>query len=400
MLLMLADCRLKYLGFGDQVQTEASAHMKSLDVAKHLADAAAEQKKKEKQQEQGDEEPKKKDRRRHKGADELVDGEDPPCLTNRFPCAEIPTIDDMEGFVAFMVYGVPVLWKARRPPMSKVIAQHGEISEKKQLANAANLLASEWKAFLSSLAEEAAADPAMKKKNKGCNTELQGFRDALSLDSQVQHFLEKEIEEPTTSFDPCLVMERDMLKEYMAEFIAAPEGASQQECWSLFLQGLNTFEQTKTELEADAMQSFCQAWVLYVPAGYLMVEKALVSHNVSYRVASNVIDYNTFKCLEFMKKFFPWSPAVSAGPHGMTRYVTEANNGWKEFVNEEDSSACDERTGGNIQNVKSVCRTLAASAAASLGDAANQPDPGAPDQRQDAENPDGPSPKLKQKKDA
>ena len=188
--------------------------------------AKAEQKRKEKEQAAAEDNgPKKKDteRRRGRGADELVDGDDPPCLTNRFVCAEIPTIDDMEAFAAFLVHGVPVLWKARKPPMKKVIEQHGEITDKKELANAATLIASEWKAFLSNLAEEAAVDSSLKKKNKSCTLELQGFRDALTLDSQVQAFLEKEIAEPTTSFDPRLVMQRGVLKEYMAEFTAAPE---------------------------------------------------------------------------------------------------------------------------------------------------------------------------------
>ena len=55
------------------------------------------------------------------------------------------------------------------------------------------------------------------------------------------------------------------------------------------------------------LESNLNTKVLYVPAGYLIVEKALVSHNVAYRVASNVVDYNTYHCLDFMKQFFPWS---------------------------------------------------------------------------------------------
>ena len=49
----------------------------------------------------------------------------------------------------------------------------------------------------------------------------------------------------------------------------------------------------------------CKTEVLFIPAGYLIVEKALVSHNVAYRMCSGVMDYASFKCLEHALQFYP-----------------------------------------------------------------------------------------------
>ena len=160
-----------------------------------------------------------KGRRRGKGADELEEGIDPPCLTNRFQSAEVPTVDDLPEFVRLCAQGVPVLWKARRPPLKRIIEEHGETTDKKALANMANVYVAEWKAFQSTLAEQASADPELRKRNKMCSPELQEHRDALSLDSQVQALLEQEIADGSSVHsDPCMVMERSLLKDYMKDF--------------------------------------------------------------------------------------------------------------------------------------------------------------------------------------
>ena len=49
----------------------------------------------------------------------------------------------------------------------------------------------------------------------------------------------------------------------------------------------------------------CQTKVLYVPAGYLLIEKALVAHNVAFRVTSNILDYHSYKGLTIAQEFFP-----------------------------------------------------------------------------------------------
>ena len=126
-----------------------------------------------------------KDRRRGRGHDELTE-DDPSCLTTKFLEADVATVDSMKDFIRLMVYGYPVLWKARRSPIKKVIEEHGSISDKKQLANAATLAQSEWKAFQATLAEDVNADPSLKKKNKVCSSEMQELRDAFSMDRHIQ----------------------------------------------------------------------------------------------------------------------------------------------------------------------------------------------------------------------
>lgn len=47
--------------------------------------------------------------------------------------------------------------------------------------------------------------------------------------------------------------------------------------------------------------------VLFVPAGFMLVEKALVSVNVSYRVCTNVMSNCAFQGLKAVQEFFPWT---------------------------------------------------------------------------------------------
>lgn len=47
--------------------------------------------------------------------------------------------------------------------------------------------------------------------------------------------------------------------------------------------------------------------VLFVPAGFMLVEKALVSVNVSYRVCANVMSNCAFQGLKAVQEFFPWT---------------------------------------------------------------------------------------------
>ena len=64
------------------------------------------------------------------------------------------------------------------------------------------------------------------------------------------------------------------------------------------------------------------------------------------------------------------------------------------------SNQCqDERTSGNIQNVKATCRAVAASASASLAASAKGPQSGPPDQSQDAQR-DAKKPEEPKSKDA
>ena len=42
---------------------------------------------------------------------------------------------------------------------------------------------------------------------------------------------------------------------------AIPESANSEERWAFFLRGLETLESMSTEMDSDALGTFCQAWV-------------------------------------------------------------------------------------------------------------------------------------------
>ena len=49
----------------------------------------------------------------------------------------------------------------------------------------------------------------------------------------------------------------------------------------------------------------CSTEVVFVPAAYVVVEKALVSNNMMFRVCSNVFDFASFKPIQFAQPWFP-----------------------------------------------------------------------------------------------
>ena len=173
-----------------------------------------------KDKEKTDDPEKQKGRRRGRGQDELVEGEDPACLTSRFNSFEVPVLDSQPAFVQFFVHGIPCIWRARRSPLKKVVQTYSPSMPSKELNSAATLLQAEWKAFLSDFAAEVADDTTdkIKKKNRACSAEVQEHRAALSMDNQVQSFLESELVNPTLDLEPCLVMEEAVLKDYMEQF--------------------------------------------------------------------------------------------------------------------------------------------------------------------------------------
>ena len=178
-------------------EEKAKVRQANKAAKKAKAAAAAEQRKAEKEKEK--EEGQNRSTRRGKGADELLDGEDPYCLTSRFPECEVPVLDTMDHFVQSMCQGIPAIWRARRPPLKKVLDAHGEM-EGKAVHAATTLLHSENRTFLSEFAEQ--VDQAEQqggsatKTIRGLSQEAQAYRDAFTLDSQVNALLD-----PWMSFD-------------------------------------------------------------------------------------------------------------------------------------------------------------------------------------------------------
>lgn len=124
---------------------------------------------KEKDKKDADHADKQKGRRRGRGHDELVDGEDPACLTNKFTDCEVRVVDPQEEFAKSMVWGGPVVWRARRSPFKKVLQSWSSSMPSKELNSACTLLEAEWKSFLSKFAAEVAADQSIMKRNKACS---------------------------------------------------------------------------------------------------------------------------------------------------------------------------------------------------------------------------------------
>ena len=207
---------------------------------KRLEKEAQKQQKEEKRKQdkekekEADDADKQKGRRRGRGSDELVDGVDPACLTNKFTDCEVRVVDSQEEFAKSMIWGSPVVWRARRPPFKKVLQSCSPSMPSKELNSACTLLQAEWKSFLSKFAEEVAADQSIVKRNKSCSAEVQGFREALSFDRHVAAHKETELVNPDPTSDDdddlghCVVMEEAVLKEQLDKFRDSHKGAQDE----------------------------------------------------------------------------------------------------------------------------------------------------------------------------
>ena len=102
-----------------------------------------------------------------------------------------------------------------------------------------------------------------------------------------------------------------------------PAGDTEQEQWSCFMRGLEQLKDIRCEADAISLPSYCQAWispgdvtrlahslalcskVFFIPAGYQIIEKALVENSIAYRVCSGALDYRSIHDLKVAKHFFP-----------------------------------------------------------------------------------------------
>ena len=87
-------------------------------------------------------------RRRGRGHEELVEG-DAACLLNWLPNFECPVVDCYDKLLEGMAQGIPIIWRARRPPFRKVLEMDGTTTEAKALNNACAKLHAEKQAFIS-----------------------------------------------------------------------------------------------------------------------------------------------------------------------------------------------------------------------------------------------------------
>lgn len=171
----------------EKAEEKAQKKAREKEAREKKREEAKERKKQEKEQQKAAD---SNSRRRGKGSDELHEGEDPACLTNRFPDMEVPILDKLEHFVQAMCQGQPVIWRARRPPLRKVLEANGQ-TDMKVLNQANTLLAAENKTFISEFAEQVEQSGGKTSKTiRGLSTEAQAYRDAFALDDSVRALLE------------------------------------------------------------------------------------------------------------------------------------------------------------------------------------------------------------------
>ena len=203
---------------------EAEAAAKREAAAEAKARKKAEQKrKKEEDKERAEHEageasasdaeaPKK--RRRGRGAEELSP-DDYPVLRNYncFSGHSLKVVDAMDAFVQKCLAGVPVVWRARRPPFKKVLQAHDDYSQKTAVTGSTAITAA-LKAFTEEFAQTLEKEPATIKKTTKASDEVQQHLEALSLEQQAIAVLEGEAENPSLELDEfCMVMDREDLKK-------------------------------------------------------------------------------------------------------------------------------------------------------------------------------------------
>ena len=143
-------------------------------------------------------------RRRGKGVDEMGEG-DAPVLLNKFPTREVHMVDSLEAFMKAMTHGMPVIWRARRIPLKRVLKDNPDYSDEKQANHAATLLQAEFKTWLEEFAQRLESQPDKVRMTKSCSEQIAGMREALSLEHQLGKMLDNQCDDllHDPSLNPC-----------------------------------------------------------------------------------------------------------------------------------------------------------------------------------------------------
>ena len=157
-------------------------------------------------------------RRRGKGMDELAEG-DPPILRQRWPEREVPIVDCIEEFLNNIARGLPTIWRARRPPMKKVL-DTANPGEDKQNSKGVLLLRAEHKTFHGHFAE-LVAEGSTTRQPQFASEHAQPHLPALSFDGPISKVLEAQAAEPTLGLDPSVVLDREIMTEFLKEAVEA-----------------------------------------------------------------------------------------------------------------------------------------------------------------------------------
>ena len=159
-------------------------------------------------------------RRRGRGGNEMG-SDDLPVLANRFQDHDIPTFSELKGFVKAMLKGTPALWRARRPPLKKVLQDSGMSQKVSQ--NMAIQMGTELKQFISDFAQKCNDDPDKVKSTHPLSEPIQDTRNSLSFEHEACAALELQAQleqkgEPTEDLNcASCVLERDVFLDEFDE---------------------------------------------------------------------------------------------------------------------------------------------------------------------------------------
>ena len=168
----------------------------------------------------------KRDKRRRGRGCEEVGEDDLPVLSNQFKGHETMIVDSMGTFIDQITWGRPVIWRARRPPIKKILEAFSESKSAKEATATSALLMSELKGFISTFAQKCEQDPSTVKSTKGNSEEAQVALEALSMEAFVEGALENAINDPDSNTLPngqakasnrCIVLDRKQFTDSMHE---------------------------------------------------------------------------------------------------------------------------------------------------------------------------------------
>ena len=134
-------------------------------------------------------------RRRGRGSEEIGE-QDPGVLCNKFTGKEVTVVDSHEDFVKVMTHGSPVVWRARRAPLKKILELSEEF-EQKEITKAPVALHADLKTFMESFVTAVQSDPNKIKSTRATSDDFQKFHDAFTLEHSMGKLLEAQLEEIT-----------------------------------------------------------------------------------------------------------------------------------------------------------------------------------------------------------
>ena len=161
-----------------------------------------------------------KGRRRGRGVDEIGEG-DAPVLVNKFVSRDVHMVDSLEAFMKAMTHGMPVIWRARRIPLKKVLKDSPDYSDEKQANQGATLLQAEFKSWLEEFVQKLESQPDKVRMTKSCSDQIKDMREALSLEHQLGKMLDNQCDDllHDPSLNPCCcLLDREEMGEIMDKF--------------------------------------------------------------------------------------------------------------------------------------------------------------------------------------